>query len=530
MTNRLLLEVLQHRAARLFGKPLRALPLCFFAGGLSALSMAPWNASWILALTLPALYLSLHFSRSGMGASLAGWLFGFGYFVFSLYWIGNALLVEGNPYKWAWPLAVCGLPALLAFFTAFAALSLHKAAQLERFSGWLAFAALLTVFEWLRGHLFTGFPWNLFGYTWSEVLPILQTASFSGVYGLTFLTILWTSVPGYLLLAPQKSGQAAMLVVLSSFAACYSFGLWRLNALPLSYHENIAVRIVQPNIDQAEKWQREAMDGHFRKHMNLSAPLPGSENTHQDATYIIWPETAMSYRYTSSPLAMAELSQILSTYPGPAYLFTGLLSFDPQTRSYQNALAMIDKNGEISNIYGKHHLVPFGEYIPFQKWIPLKTVTSFSGFEKGPGPQSFPTPEGLRYSPLVCYEIIFPGLSIPEEGPRPDFILNVTNDAWYGISPGPHQHLVQAQYRAVETGLPVIRSANTGFSGIMAPNGEKTIIGNLFTENAENLPLPQGYPPPALSSKDRNTALFLAIIPLCLVALIKKRKTQKDQF
>ncbi len=519
------LEHLQHKAAWLFSRKLRTLPLCFLAGGISALSMAPANASWILALTLPVFYLGLHSCRSKKSALAAGWLFGFGYFVFGLYWIGNALLVDGNPYKWAWILAVCGLPALLAFFTAFGALAAHCAARLERFTGWLAFAAILTLSEWLRGHLFTGFPWNLFGYTWSDTLPILQTLSFSDVYGLTFLTILWMSAPGFLLLAPQKNGQIAMIATLLSFAACYSHGIWRLDAHPVSYHENIKIRLVQPNIDQAEKWRREAMDGHFRKHLNLSLSRPGEDN--DGVTYIVWPETAMSYRYANDPLAMSELRQTLGTYAGSAYLFTGLLSFDPQARSYKNALVMIDRDGKIDNVYGKHHLVPFGEYIPFQKWIPLKTVTAFSGFQKGPGPQSFPTPEGLRYSPLVCYEVIFPGQSIPAQDPPPDFIINVTNDAWYGLSPGPYQHFVQAQFRAIETGIPVIRAANTGFSGILAPNGEKIGVSRLFTETAETLPLPHKYPEPLIPSAQKNQIFLFLILPLGLIDLLRKKSAGK---
>lgn len=516
------LERIQRKVAPLFARPLRFLPLCFFAGGLSALSMAPANASWILALTLPVLYLALHFCRSKKTAFAAGWLFGFGYFVFGLYWVGNALLVEGNPYKWAWPLAVCGLPALLAFFPAFGALAVYLAGRLERFAGWAAFAAILTLSEWLRGHLFTGFPWNLFGYTWSDTLPVLQVLAFGDVYVLTFLTILWMSVPGLLLLAPQKSGQAAMVAVLLSFAACYSFGLWRLEALPLSYQESAGVRIIQPNIDQAEKWQREAMDGHFRKQLNLSASLPEEAGEDESAggekaTYIIWPETAMSYRYINDPLAMAELRQILGTYPGPAYLFTGLLSFNPRERSYQNALVTIGQDGEVRHSYAKHHLVPFGEYIPFQEWIPIQTITAFSGFEKGPGPQSFEMPEGLRYSPLVCYEIIFPGRSVPAGGPPADFIVNVTNDAWYGLSPGPYQHFVQAQFRAVETGIPVVRSANTGFSGILAPNGEKIGVSTLFTESAESLPLPRPYPPAPVPPAMRS-GIFLILLLLLSIA------------
>ncbi|MCC6598037.1 MAG: apolipoprotein N-acyltransferase [Alphaproteobacteria bacterium] len=529
MNDASLLQTMQTKTACFLSRASRSLPLCFLAGGLSALAMAPLNAAWVLLFTLPTLYLSLHFSKSGLSVFAAGWLFGFGYFVFGLYWIGNALLVEGNAYKWAWPLAVCGLPALLAFFTAAGTWLLRRIAELDHISGWLAFAAILTLFEWLRGHLFTGFPWNLFGYTWSDTLPILQILHLSDVYGLTLLTLLWFSIPGFILLAPQKRGQVVLILGLASFAACYTYGLSWLKTHPLTYHENLTIRIVQPNIDQAEKWNSDAMNRHFDKHLNLSRNAaevqnPGDQN--KTSHYIIWPETALSYRYVNDPSAMAALREMLNSYPGPTYLFTGLLSYDPQTRGYKNALVMIDQNGTLSNTYTKHHLVPFGEYIPFQNWIPLEPVARFNGFQKGAGPQSFATPQNLHYSPLICYEIIFPGKTIPKNGPAPDFILNVTNDAWYGISPGPYQHFVQAQFRAVESGIPVIRAANTGFSGILAPNGEKIGTSRLYTENTSDLHLPQSYPISVWGINHRSLPLLILIAAISALALGQKMRAK----
>ncbi len=488
------------------------------AGSLSALSMAPVNAWPVLFLTLSVLYLTLHEVRARKTAFACGWFFGFGYFVFGLYWIGNALLIDGNPYQWAWPLAVCGLPAVLALFTACAGVLIHQGAPLAKMSGWFGFAGIFSLAEWLRGHLFTGFPWNLFGYTWADTPPVLQILSFSDIYGLTFLTLLWSTLPAFVWLAPSGQRRPAILFALGSALLVLTFGVWRIHNISPAFHENLKIRIVQPNINQAEKWDRTLMTAHFEELLRLSE----SQDQETVTTYIIWPETALSFRFTNDPYAMSLLKETLSTYKTPATLFTGLLSYDPEKGQFSNALAMIDSRGQIKNQYNKSHLVPFGEYIPFQKWIPLAPIAAFSGFHTGNGPETFSTNEGLKYSPLVCYEIIFPEHSIATDGPAPDFILNVTNDAWYGISPGPYQHFTQARFRAIETGLPVIRSANTGFSGIIAPDG--TVLGQatLFTAQADTLPLPR-QTTLTVTTPFFKTTLFLVFMLACTTLSFAKK-------
>ncbi|MCB9984019.1 MAG: apolipoprotein N-acyltransferase [Rhodospirillales bacterium] len=459
--------------------------MSFSVGALASLSMAPLNGWPVLFVALPLLYAALVYSPSGKRAFALGWLFGFGYFAFSLSWIGNALLVEGNPYKWAWPLAVSGLPALLAFFPAFAALTSHKLFNLRSVSGWLGFVSMTCGFEWLRGHVFTGFPWNLFGYTWADHLPVLQILWLSDVYMLTWLTVLWASAPGVVILLPATQRAWPIVIALISFAGCYGYGLAVLPDTP-DFNKDVRVRIVQPNIDQAEKWQPDKMAAHFRKHLQLS------ENTddYDLPTIIVWPETAVSYRLLDAPQAMEDLKATLSSQPDDSVLLTGFLRFDANNESYGNSLVMIKLDGSVSNVYDKHHLVPFGEYIPFQKWIPLAPVVQFKGFEAGPGVQTFKAPGGALYSPLICYEIIFPGRSVAA-GTRPDFIVNVTNDAWYGNSAGPHQHLTQALFRAIESGVPVIRSANTGFSAIISPYGYFIHKTELFKTQRFDSALPQ---------------------------------------
>ena len=489
----------------LFKRPLQSLTLCFCAGALAALSMAPLNGWPVLFISLPILYGALVFATTGKRAFGLGWLFGFGYFAFSLSWIGNALLVEGNPYKWAWPLAVSGLPALLAFFPAFAALASQKIFDLRSVSGWLGFVSIYCGFEWLRGHIFTGFPWNLFGYTWADYLPVLQVLWLSDVYALTWLTILWASALGAAVFLPATQRAWPIVIALISFAGCYGYGL---AVLPdtLDFNKDVRVRIVQPDIDQAEKWQPDKMAAHFRKHLQLSE----NTNGYDLPTIIVWPETALSYRLLEEPAAMAELKEMLAAHPKNSVLLTGLLRRDLNDDSYGNSLVMVDRSGTVSNTYDKRHLVPFGEYIPFQRWIPLAPIVQFKGFKAGSGAQTFTTPSGHTYSPLICYEIIFPGGSIAHDF-TPDFIVNVTNDAWYGLSAGPYQHLTQALFRAVETGVPVVRAANTGFSVLISPYGHVEAQSNLFETNRIDIQLPskrlsQKY---AITLRTPLTLLFL---------------------
>ncbi|MCC7305165.1 MAG: apolipoprotein N-acyltransferase [Alphaproteobacteria bacterium] len=472
--------------------------LSFLAGSLSSCAMAPASFFPALFAGLSILYILLVHGTPAKGFIL-GWLFGFGYFLFSLSWVGNALLVEGNPYAWAWPLAVAGLPLLLAFFPAFACFFARRFSDLKTASGFFAFGAWVVFFEWARGHAFTGFPWNLYGYTWAEHLPVLQILSLTDVYFLTLLTVLWAAAAGFLYSANTTPGAKACLTVflIALFAGNYAFGYLRLSQTQISYHENIDILLVQANIPQSEKWKAEKIREHFEKRIALSSPHAIAKKT----TYIIWPETAISHWLMQDPQTMKEISNMLGLYDSPAYLFTGLLRYEPASDSYHNSLVMIDRQQQVSNVYDKHHLVPFGEYIPFQKWIPLEPVARFKGFaDNRRSAETFMTPEKIGYSPIICYEIIFPG-EVVDNGQPPSFMLNITNDSWYGESGGPYQHLEHAVYRAIEEGIPVIRVADTGFSALINPLGQIEARSELFREYEKKLALPR--PDMLIREKDK---------------------------
>ncbi len=510
--------------ARLYALPLRfRLPLAAAAGLLCLCGMPPWNLWPLLVPGMGLFYLLLVDVRAG--AFRIGYAFGLGYTLPGLAWIGNALLVEGNPYLWAYPLALIGLPVLLSFFPAVFARMLTRLCDLRIFAGFAGFVVLLTLTEWLRGHLFTGFPWNLFGYAWSSTLPVAQFAAVAGIYGLTLLTILWAAAPGFLIAwsATPRHKTAIGTAVFLSFLVCFLAGSARLSANPPALRPDVALNIVQPNIPQADKWNPEKQIDNLKKLLALTKP-PASDEPAR-ATLVIWPETAVTARLLQHEQVKGRVAEQLASFSGAVYLASGVLRIEAGEKPrYYNSLVTYDEALHEIAAYDKAHLVPFGEYIPFQHWIPLAPVAHFSGFEAGVGPQTQEIPAaGLRLAPLICYEIIFPRSARHQAA---DLIVNVTNDAWYGDSAGPRQHLVMAQFRAIEQGIPAARSANTGISGLFDAYGRQVAAAPLDTAQALYVPLPSVTSTPTLYSR-AGDLLLLPVVCLAVLAIMRGRKTLK---
>lgn len=481
---------------------MRNLILIFIAGAFSALAMAPTNFWPALFIGISSLYISIHRSATPKNAALIGFIFSLGYFGFSLIWVGNALLIEDNPYVWAWPLAVSGLPALLSLFTAtgcYVYKKLYK--NTNNFLSYFAFSTCLFISEYARGHLLTGFPWNLYGYTWIDILPIAQIASLSNIYLLTLLTIFWTGAPGFLLTSRQSILTKTLItaLLLGSVGASFIYGLNRIHNNPTRFNNQVQIIIVQPNIAQSEKWKPENRGKNFVNQIDLSQYSPPKNS--QDAPpstkqtyYIIWPETAISQDIIDTAWTKKYISNMLLTYPGEAYLITGALRYeqnqDQESNTYFNSIITFNNKAEVINTYDKSHLVPFGEYMPFENIFNIAPIVGFTGFKQGAGQKIIKIPEGLKFIPLICYEIIFPNTRLKALPSSPDVIINLTNDGWYGDSPGPYQHLVQTQFRAIETGLPILRSANTGISAIITPLGEVLSFEKISQKSAIKQKLP----------------------------------------
>ncbi|MGH1378359.1 MAG: apolipoprotein N-acyltransferase [Alphaproteobacteria bacterium] len=500
--------------------------ITLFFGSFLSLSMAPINFWPILFISLSYIYINITKSKTPFDASLSGFIFSLGYFGFSLAWVGNALLIEDNPYYWAWPFAVSGLPIVLSLFTAigcYAYKRLYK--DINNVASYIGFVTCLFISEYARGHLLTGFPWNLYGYSWIDILPIAQTASISSIYLLTLITIFWACSPGFLIISQHKKNHKLIFsaIISVSIISAYMYGVYRINANPIKYHDNYNIVVIQPNIKQSEKWKPENRAKNFKKQLNLSYYRASkADNLNADSSkpsihYIIWPETAMSQDVIDTPWARNNIKHMLSSYDGEAYLITGALRYNGEQEEYYNSIIVFNDNAEIINTYDKHHLVPFGEYMPFDDILNISPIVGFSGFKEGSNHHAFKTPEGLNFLPFICYEVIFPIISNIKT--TPDVLLNVTNDGWYGKSSGPYQHLVQAKFRAIESSTPLIRSANTGISAIITPLGYSILPEVLLDERVYLHKLPRRISSDSIQKNIEMTIIWF-LITFCTIFLL----------
>ena len=504
----------------------RRLLAAFLAGALSVLALAPFHLAPVLWLTLPVLVWLIDgigadasSSRSVLGKMAAGaaigWAFGFGYFLAGLYWVGFAFLVDAEIFGWLMPFAVALLPAGLALFTALAC-ALAATFWSSGAGRIFALATAMTAGEWLRGHLFTGFPWNLLGQALAFTDPSAQGAAILGVYGLTFLTVLIFAAPAVLATADEKTGLPAWAMPLSALAILPGlalYGVWRLPGEAQPEVAGVSLRIVQPNVPQSQKWLIENRHRILADYLRLSdeATSPSASGV-ADVTHVIWPESALPFVLSENGGALAAIAALL---PDNVTLITGAVRRDQNDRNRAlNSVHVINGDGEIVATYDKARLVPFGEFLPLQNMlerIGLEQLTRLrGGFGAGPGPESMGVEGAPAFAPLICYEIIFSGGAI-DRTDRPGWILNVTNDAWFGDSTGPRQHFHQARLRAVEEGLPVVRAANTGISAIIDPYGRVVASIPLNRSGVLDGGLPEALPPTIFARYgDRILAALLA--------------------
>lgn len=512
--------------------------LALAAGAVAALGMPPLDIFPALFVALPCLVWLMDATAADpatswlarlRGAFSTGWWFGFGFFLAGLWWIGNAVLVEADAFGWLLPFAVLLIPAGLAVFfglgTAFARCFWH-----DDWRRILALAAGLGLAEFLRGHVLTGFPWNTLGYAAMTMPLTMQSAALIGLYGVTLLAVMVFAAPALLAEAGARSRNGKLFLVTSALivAGHVGYGAWRLNQAGTNVVEGVSLRLVQPNVDQSEKWSQEAADRNFRLLLDLSTTastvdkpgLPGTD-------LLIWPETAFPFILTERRDALAALGAML---PAGTRLLAGAVRLEApapgETRERAfNAIYSIDENGEIKAAADKVHLVPFGEFLPLQDWlekIGLEQLTRMrGGFEAGAARTLMDGGNAGRFLPLVCYEIIFAGQLLSGDQ-RPDWILNVTNDAWFGNSPGPYQHSRKAIIRGVEEGLPVVRAANSGISTVSDPFGRITAKIDLGVRGVADTGLPEAIQPTAYSQY-RNHPFFAFLVALVLICLPGRR-------
>jgi apolipoprotein N-acyltransferase len=507
--------------------------IALLAGAVSSLAMAPFNAWPVLFITFPVVVWLIDGAAAGKmrgipAAAMAGWWFGFGYFVPGLYWIGYAFLVDAQTFAWLLPAAICGLPAYLALFTAigFALARLLWTKDVARI---FALAASLTIGEWLRGHVLTGFPWNAFGYALTEPLALAQSASLVGLWGLTFVAVAIFASPAVLIDGRSRTQRPwlAPTLALVLLVVMGAYGMARLSRTPTQLVANVKLRIMQPNLSQDTRFNYSAKADVMSRYLALSDRATGPQNSGVGAANIlIWPESAFPFFLSREPDAMAQIANLL---PKGTVLVTGAVRPPDAplgvriTQAY-NSIYVIDHDGSILSTYDKLHLVPFGEYLPFQSFmekIGFQQLTKVhGGFIPGTRRKPMDIPGAPPMLPLICYEAVFPD-DIATRNDRPGWIVNLTNDGWFGISTGPYQHLQQSRVRAIEEGLPLVRAANTGISVVVDPVGRIIARLDLGVEGVLDSALPAAIPPTVYSRiGDIPAAMFVA---LAIIFAVRRR-------
>jgi len=508
----------------------------FAAGAVSVLALAPLDIWPLLFVTFPIMIWLIDGAIAGrwggvLSAGLAGWCFGFGYFVAGLYWIGDAFLVDAKNFGWLLPIAVTGLPAYLAIYTGLG-FALARALWTRGPIRILTLALSLTIAEWLRGHLLTGFPWNAFGYALTGPLVLAQASALLGVWGLTFLSIAIFASPATFADERTDTRRPWLPLALSglALAGLAIYGAARLALSPTDFVDGVRLRIMQPNLPQDDKFNYSAKQKIMSRYITLSSRTTGPQSAGVgDATHLIWPESAFPFFLAREPDVLAQIAALL---PEGTVLITGAVRAPDSTAGMQgprayNSIYVIDHDGTILSIYDKVHLVPFGEYLPFQDFLErfgLKQLTKIQGgFLAGDRRRALSVPRAPRFLPLVCYEVIFPGAAVPR-GERPDWLINLTNDGWFGMTSGPYQHLQQARVRAIEEGLPLVRAANTGISAVIDPLGRIIKALPLGVEAVLEAQLPRRADPPLYARVGDGLIGMILIFVATIVMRVRLRR------
>ncbi len=488
------------------------------AGALAAFAFPPFDAVPVLWFSFPALIFLLQGTRNLREAFITGWCFGFGFGVFSFYWIAGALFVDIRHFWWVLPLAVAGLPAALAIFYGVAAVLARKIG-LSGIAGALTLALCWFLADYARGHLFTGFPWDIFGYAWADFLPALQITSAIGIYGLTLLTLVLVCLPACLADDTRRARSivSASLLVL---ALLLGWGAWRVSTAPVAFFPDVRLRLVQPATNQRLKWQTERREANFQRILQLSS-APGEK----PVTDIIWPETAATFYLTEDTV---HRDQVAALVPSTGAVITGVIRRARDEFGlihYYNSLIAIDGRGRVIAGYDKFHLVPFGEYVPFRKYLPMRALSALGiDFSAGDGLRTLRMLGLPSFSPLICYEAIFPG-EVAERSDPPQFLLNVTNDGWYAHTTGPYQHFAIARVRAIEEGLPLVRDANRGVNAVIDPYGRIAAKLGWDKEGFVDSDLPKPLAAPTIFSRYGDEAAW-ALFALLAAGILAIKTTR----
>lgn len=501
------------------------------AGAIGNLALAPVNvfAAMFISFTLLVWLMDGAASAPESGltgkmrsAFALGWLFGFGYFTGGLWWIGNALLVEADSFAWALPLAIVGLPAVLACYFGIATM-LARLLWSEGMGRIAALAASFAIMEWVRSWLLTGFPWNVIGYAAMPVPLMMQSVHVIGLFGVTAASIYVFAAPA--LIGTRRGRLPGIGLALLLSAAHLGYGAYILHKPQVEADKDaLVIRLVQPVIDQAKKMDDGEKSAVFEDHLKLTIEALANDTRKPDI--ILWPETSVPFILTENQDALTRVADLLDD--NQILIAGAVREEDPGPglpARYYNSVVVIDGRGNIIGAADKVHLVPFGEYMPFEDFLTgllgAKAVAAFpGGYSSASTHRLLELPGGVRFYPLICYEAIFP-TEITDEAASANALINLTNDAWFGNSSGPYQHFQQARIRAVETGIPLIRAANNGVSALIDAHGEIFSGLGLDVKGAVQATL-GSHAMPIWSIRDRIIHFWLIVIAFLFIAAFSR--------
>ena len=500
----------------------RAYGLAAVLGAIAGLAFAPLNLVPAFALGVSGLVWLAAEAPSRRKGFAVGWWWGLGHFAVNSYWIAESFLVDAERFGWMIPPVLGGLAAYLALYPAlatlaFRALPLRIPSERLSIAGLAAFSAFWTIAEWLRGHVLTGYPWDLAAYVWSGSDSMMQSAALWGAWGLSLVTVFALALPALFVRMNFRTARQAAIAMALVLGALYLGGFWRLsNAVPTPLESDptaVHVRLVQPNIAQSMKIDGNSRLQQIQTLMRLTLDTPGFDKVKA----VIWPESAANFLLERDP----DLRRLLAQAVPPAgILLTGAprgAPLDGPLTEIWNSFAVLDDRGQILGTADKFHLVPLGEYVPLRGILPFinKLTPGQMNFSPGPGPRTLHVPGLPPFSPLICYEVIFPA-AVTDPKDRPALMINVTNDGWFGTSTGPSQHFATARFRSVEEGIPMLRAANTGITGVIDAYGRVETRSNLVVEAVIDSIIP-----PALSSATPFGRFgLLTVLPLIVLALV----------
>ncbi len=499
--------------------------LAFICGVAMTLTLPP---VYLLPLLIPAftlLYLLIDSAPNARRAFADGWWWGLGWHMTGLYWFCIALLTDPEKFAWLIPFCLFGLNAIIALYAGVACW-LWKKTNSRGLIGIFIFSVIWIVVEYARGHLFSGFPWNLAGYSFNLSDALLQMASLVGIYGLTWFAVLLGVIPAALYDAriPKKHAIVAIAILYVSLLSLFAWGSQQIQTAE-RYQNDIKLRLIQANIEQNLRWdpayRRHVVDEHIKLTQS-----PGIENI----TAVIWPETSVPFALQSKDMLTHIFGQML---PPKTRLVAGAMRTEGTSDDWKmfNSIFVIDHKGDITLHYDKVRLVPFGEFLPFRNLLPKSWLTPVGekDFSAGRPGITLELPDQKHAAmPLICYEAIFPEMTMPNaSAATPTWLLNITNDAWFGQSSGPYQHFEMARVRAVEQGLPLVRVANTGISGVVDAYGR--VLGKIDLGQKGYLDslLPAAKPAHTLYYSLQEQWLIVLMV-LALILRISQRKSENN--